>query len=201
MCSCLCHYLNETPLGLSFPGPLGPTASPWLEFSSNAEAASNPYKHNRLHREGWVLGGLVLCHPRVLLSQPHTRISALSSPPRRCCYSVFCSWFLSDFVLPLSNPPPSNCELPKSKRSKVCRQKQTHNHQTPELGGWSGSWGSHSGRWALGKKESGIQLLTCQKSIWEDPTEQEYEQLRTRDLPRFGGLNQVLASLVTQLTK
>lgn len=31
--------------------------------------------------------------------------------------------------------------------------------------------------------------------------EQEYEQLKTRDLPRFGGLNQVLASLVTQLTK
>lgn len=83
----------------------------------------------------------------------------------------------------------------------MCGQEQTRNHQTPELGGWSGCWGSHSGRWALGKKESGIQLLTCQKSIWEDPMEQEYEQLKTRDLPRFGGLNQVLASLVIQLTK
>lgn len=80
MCSCLCLCLNETPLGLSFPGPLGPTASPWLEFSSNAEAASNHYTHDRLHREGWVLGGLVLCHPRVLpVPTSHTHLSSVIS--------------------------------------------------------------------------------------------------------------------------
>lgn len=52
MCRCFSHCLNETPLGLRSPGPLGPTGSPQLKLSANAEAASSSRKHGRLHGEG-----------------------------------------------------------------------------------------------------------------------------------------------------
>ena len=148
------------------------------------------------YREGWSSVTHESC-----LSQPHTRISALSSPPRRCCYvySAHGSCVILYFLFPI--PLHQTVSSARAREAKCAGKNRHAINQTPELGGWSGRWGSHSGRWALEKKESGIQLLTCQKSIWEDPMEQEYEQLKTRDLPRFGGLNQVLASLVTQLTK
>lgn len=157
-------------LACSFPGLPGPAASPQLELFSEAGATRNSCRQDRLHMESWELGCLGLGCPPPRLRPPNPACPRptlhLSHIISKAMHPSPANSVLKDFIFPLPNPLSSGHELPQSKGSKMCGQKQKHFHQTQEQEHLPASMGrvgqgEHSDR-ALGKKELGI-LLICQQ--------------------------------------
>lgn len=170
MCSRLSRCLNETPLGLQLPRAPGPSSL------ASAGAFFRGRSYQKLLQTGQATHGeLGAGMPGPWLPPPRLR------PPNPACprptlhlshiiskamHPSPANSVLKDFIFPLPNPLSSGHELPQSKGSKMCGQKQKHFHQTQEQEHLPASMGrvgqgEHSDR-ALGKKELGI-LLICQQ--------------------------------------